>query len=78
MSNVSEETWAVAGTWSREDCLQPDQVSAYGFRMNPDLGGAVTYPLPVGSDVGIEDEEFLPVSELLYHQALDLEDARLK
>ncbi len=77
MSNASEETWKSLEL-GPEECLQPDQVSAYGFRMNPDLGGAVTYPLPVGSDVGIEDEEFLPVSELLYHQALDLEDARLR
>ena len=77
MSNTSEETWKSLGL-EPEECLQPAQVSAYGFRMDPDLGGAVTYPLPVGSDVGIEDEEFLPVIELLYHQALALQDARLK
>ena len=77
MSNTSEETWKSLGL-EPEECLQPDQVSAYGFRMDPDLSGAVTYPLPVGSDVGIEEEEFLPVIELLYHQALALQDARLK
>ena len=77
MSNVSEDTWESL-EFEPEECLQPDQVSAYGFRMDPDLGGAVTYPLPVGSDVGIEDEEFLPVIELLYHQAITLQDARLK
>ena len=77
MSNVSEERAKSLGL-EQEECLQPEQVSAYGFRMDPDLGGAVTYPLPVGSDVGIEDEEFLPVIELLYHQALALQDARLK
>ena len=77
MSNASEQAAKSLGL-EPEECLQPDQVSAYGFRIDSDLGGAVTYPLPVGSDVGIEDEEFLPVSELLYRQALDLEDARLK
>ena len=76
MSNSSEKTARSLGL-EQEDCLSPEQVSAYGFRFDPDLGGAVTYPLPVGSDVGIEDDEFLPVAELLYHQALDLEDARL-
>ena len=76
MSNSREDTARSLGL-EQEDCLSPEQVSAYGFRFDPDLGGAVTYPLPVGSDVGIEDEEFLPVAELLYHQALDLEDARL-
>ena len=76
MSNSSEKTARSLGL-EEEDCLSPEQVSAYGFRFDSDLGGAVTYPLPVGSDVGIEDGEFLPVAELLYHQALDLEDARL-
>ena len=77
MSNVSEETWKSLRL-EPEECLQPEQVSAYGFRIDQDKGGSVTYPLPVGSDVGIEDEEFLPVIELLYHQGLALQDARLK
>lgn len=77
MSNVSEDTWASLGL-EREECLQPEQVSAYGFRTDSDKGGAVTYPLPVGSDVGIEDEEFLSIAEHLYHQALALQDNRLK
>ena len=76
MSNSSKDTWRSLGL-EQEECLQPDQVSAYGFRIDLDKGGAVTYPLPVGSDVGIEDEEFLPVIELLYHQALELQDTRL-
>ena len=76
MSNSNEKTSRSLGL-EHEDCLSPEQVSAYGFRFDSGLGGAVNYPLPVGSDVGIEDEEFLPVAELLYHQALDLEDTRL-
>ena len=76
MSNVGEETTKSLGL-EPEECLQPEQVSAYGFRIDPDLGGAVTYPLPVGSDVGIEDGEFLPVSELLYEQAIALQRNRL-
>ena len=76
MSNVSEETWASLG-FEREECLQPEQISAYGFRIDADKGGAVTYPLPVGSDVGIEEEEFLPVTELLYEQAITLQRNRL-
>ena len=76
MSNVGEETWKELGL-EAEECLQPDQVNAYGFRINPDVGGAVTYPLPIGSDVGIEDEEFLPVIELLYEQAITLQRNRL-
>ena len=76
MSNTNEETWKSLEL-EPEECLQPNQVSAYGFRLDPDLGGAVTYPLPVGSDVGIEDEEFLPVIELLYEQAITLQRNRL-
>ena len=76
MSNVSKETWASLGL-EAEECLQPEQVNAYGFRIDPDKGGAVTYPLPVGSDVGIEDQEFLDATELLYKQAITLQRNRL-
>ena len=76
MSNVGEETASSMGL-EQEECLQPEQVSAYGFRIDPDKGGAVTYRLPVGSDVGIEDQEFLPVVELLYEQAITLQRNRL-
>ena len=76
MSNVSEETWKSLGL-EQEECLQPEQVSAYGFRIDPGKGGAVTYPLTVGADVGIEDEEFLPVIELLYDQAITMQRNRL-
>ena len=77
MSNVSSETAAQLGLLS-EDCLNPDQVSAYGFRMDHDLNGSVIYPLPVGTDVGIEEQEFLPVAENLYEQAIALQNNRLE
>ena len=76
MSNVSKDVWASLGL-EQEECLQPEQVSAYGFRMDAEQDGAVTYPLPVGSDVGIEEEEFLPITELLYGQAIILQRNRL-
>ncbi len=77
MSNVSEEKAKPLGL-KQEECLRPDQVSAYGFHIDQAQGGAVAYPLPVSLDVGIEDKEFLPVAESLYHQALELQDARLE
>ena len=76
MSNVSRETAESQGL-EPEDCLQPEQVSAYGFHIDPDQGGSVAYPLPVGSDVGIEDEEFLPIAEYLYDQAIQFQRNRL-
>ena len=77
MSNVSRETAESQGL-EPEDCLRPEQVSAYGFRIDPDKGGSVAYPLPVGSDVGIEDEEFLPIAEVLYEQSIQFQRNRLK
>ena len=77
MSNVSRETAELQGL-EPEDCLRPEQVSAYGFRIDSDKGGSVAYPLPVGSDVGIEDEEFLPIAEVLYEQAIQFQRNRLK
>ncbi len=77
MSNVSTQTVIELGL-AREDCLAPDQVGAYGFRMDPGQNGSVIYPLPIGTDVGIEDQEFLPVAENLYEQAIALQNNRLK
>ncbi len=77
MSNVSKETAESQGL-EPEDCLCPEQVGAYGFRIDQDLGGSVVYPLPVGSDVGIEDEEFLSIAEVLYEQAIQFQRNRLK
>ena len=77
MSNSSQKAAAELGL-AREECLRPDQVSAYGFRLDPKRGGSISEPLPVGADVGIEDQEFLPVSELLYEQAIILQRNRLE
>ncbi len=75
LSNASRETGDKLGL-APEECLYPKQVSAYGFRVDPKLEGSVTYPLPVASDVGIEDQEFLQVTELLYNQAIALQRER--
>ena len=77
MSNVSRETAESLGL-EPEECLYPEQVSAYGFRFDAGRGGSVVDPLPVGSDVGIEDQEFLSISELLYEQAITLQRNRLE
>jgi hypothetical protein len=46
--------------------------------MDHNLNGSVIYPLPVGTDVGIEEQEFLPVAENLYEQAIALQNNRLE
>ena len=77
LSNVDQKTAESLGL-ELEECLRPEQVSAYGFHIDAARGGSVATPLPVGSDVGIEDQEFLPVSELLYEQAITLQRSRLE
>ena len=77
MSNSSRKAAAELGL-AQEECLKPEQVSAYGFRFDAALGGSVAEPLPVGTDVGIEDQEFPPISELLYKQAITLQRHRLE
>ena len=76
LSNVSRETAERLGL-QPEECLCPEQVSAYGFRMSPDRVGSETYPLTVTADVGVEDEEFLEITESLYKQAIELQRNRL-
>ncbi len=77
MSKADTATTSQLGL-ADDDCLRPDRVGAYGFRMHDTLNGSVIYPLPVASDVGIEDQEFLPVAENLYEQAIALQNNRLE
>ncbi len=76
LSNVSRETAERLGL-QPEECLYPEQVGAYGFRMAPQRVGSETYPLTVTADVGVEDEEFLEITESLYKQAIELQRNRL-
>ena len=62
--------------YAAEDCLKPDNVSAYHFRMDDDLGGSVVDKLEMDPDFGIDEQEFTRVSEDLYEETVSLQGIR--
>ena len=64
------------GGFEPEDSLQPDQVSAYLFRYNQNLGGCETVPLEIDPDTGIDEDEFAAVFESIYDESIALQRDR--
>ena len=59
-----------------EDFLQQDQVGAYLFRYNQELGGCETVPLEIDPDTGIDEDEFAAVFEGIYDESIELQRDR--
>ena len=64
------------GGFDPEDSMQPDQVSAYLFRYNQNLGGCETVPLEIDPDTGIDEDEFAAVFESIYDESIALQRDR--
>lgn len=60
------------------DCLKPDDVSAYHFDLDNDLGVSSVKELPIVPDFGIDEQEFAHVSEALYEETISLQRGRAK
>ena len=64
--------------YAPEDCLKPDDLSAYHFRMDDDLGGSVVDRLEIDPGFGIDEQEFASVSEALYEETVSLQRIRAR
>ena len=62
--------------YTAEDCLKPDDLSAYHFRMDEGLGGSVVDKLEIDPGFGIDEQEFASVSEALYEETVSLQRIR--
>ena len=62
--------------YAAEDCLKPDDLSAYHFRMDEGLGGSVVDRLEIDPNFGIDEQEFADVSEALYEETVSLQRIR--
>ena len=58
------------------DCLKPEDVSAYHFRLDESSGGNWIEELPIVPDFGIDEQEFAAVSEALYEETVSLQKIR--
>ena len=56
-----------------EDRLNPQDVAAYQFVLNDQLGGSEVRRLEIGNDVGINEDEFASVVEDLYDESVLLQ-----
>ncbi len=65
-----------SGGFEPEDFLQPDQVGAYLFRYNQELGGCETVELEIDPDTGIDEDEFAAVFEGIYNESIALQRDR--
>ena len=64
------------GGFEPEDFLEPEQVGAYLFRYNRELGGCETGPLEIDPDTGIDEDEFANVFEAIYNESIALQRDR--
>ena len=58
------------------DCLNPDEVAAYHFRLKDDLEGSVVEELSIIPGYGIDEKDFADVSEALYEETIALQRIR--
>jgi predicted ATPase len=75
LSQASPELIAEHG-FVPEDFLAQDQVGAYLFRRNQELGGSEVVPLEIDSDTGIDEDEFAQVFEAIYNESIALQRDR--
>ena len=61
-----------------EDCLKPEDVGAYHFKFDEELGGSVVKQIPIIPSYGIDDDEFGEVSLALYEETVSLQRIRAK
>ena len=59
-----------------EDCLKAEDMGAYHFQLDDNLGGSFVKELPIIPDFGIDEEEFAKVSEALYEETISLQRTR--
>ena len=76
LSNASRQKRAKEG-YEAEDCLKPEDLGAYYFRLDEELGGSVVEELEVLPDYGIDEQDFGKVTEDLYEETIALQRIRL-
>ena len=75
VSRASKQKRAKEG-FVAADCLNPDDVAAYHFRLRDDLGGSVVEELSIIPGYGIDERDFADVSEALYEETVALQRIR--
>ncbi len=77
LSHASKEKRTKRG-YASTDCLKSDDVGAYHFLLDDNLGGSLVKELPIIPDFGIDEQELAAVSEALYEETISLQRVRAK
>ncbi len=72
LSNANSR-WIREHGFQTQDCLRQDQIGAFLFKYDSQLGGSVISPLEVDPETGINEEEFVREIELVYDQTIELQ-----
>ena len=77
-ASYASKRWLREHSYAPEDCIQHEDVSAYLFKMDDEVGGSRTERLEIQPDVGIDDPMFNQVIHDLYEETLLVERIRPK
>ena len=64
--------------FDKADCLKPEDVGAYHFKFDEELGGSAVKELTIDPGYGIPEDEFGEVSLALYEETVSLQRIRAK
>ena len=76
--SFASKRWLRENGFEPQECLRHDDVSAYLFRWDDELGGSVVNELEIRRDVGIDDDMFGEVINAIYEEALLVQRIRPK
>ena len=77
-ASYASKRWLRENGFTPEDCLKHDDVSAYLFRMDEEIGGSRVEELEIQRDIGIEDPLFSQAIHELYEETLLVERVKPK
>ena len=77
-ASYASKRWLREQGYAPEDCIRHEDVSAYLFRMDEEIGGSRTEELEIQRDIGIADPMFSQAVNDLYEETMLVERIRPK
>ena len=77
-ASYASKRWLREHGYAPEDTLKHDDVSAYLFRMDEEIGGSRVEELEIQRDIGVDNPEFTEAINELYDETLLVERVRPK
>ena len=75
--SFASKRWLREKGFAQEECLNPDDLSAYQFDLADDADGMVTKKLEITPDFGVDDDWSYPVVKSLYDETLLVQKVRV-